>query len=401
MNPISARFAKPQLAAAIMVAAATLSVWNATAAFAAMPLEDVIDRAVPSVARVVRSGTFINKEGKLERTSAVGTAFVIDNGGHLLTNCHVASDYKHDLITRTVQVVFGDDQSRYDAEVVGCDEPSDLGLLYVPEVTGKRKPLAFAQAIKTGQEVIAVGFAQNIDGLPTITRGIVSGINRTDFYGDFADLVQTDAVLNHGNSGGPLMNMNGEVVGVNTYIYKAPAQGVNGETTTVQMPGMYLARSAVTASLFARKPIDKGEIVRPDLGLNVVSVDRWSIDELRLPNGGVEVKVVEQGSIAARAGIEAGHIIHAITVNGVRHPIHDRGSFYNLLAQIEGGDTARLHFMAFTAQGEEAKKNGEPLSSSMIKWLYVDVAIPSSTTTAPTQANGAQTTQPATQRPAT
>jgi S1-C subfamily serine protease len=286
-----------------------------------------------------------------------------------------------------VKVVFGDDSSRYDAEVVGCDKSSDLGVLYVPGIAGKRKPLVFAQSIRMGQEVVAVGFAKNIDGLPTITRGVVSGINRTDFDGEFGDLVQTDAALNHGNSGGPLMNMNGEVVGVNTYTYAVPVEDDAGQTKIVDIPGIYLARSAVTASLFAHELIDNGAIARPDLGLKVFSLDRWTIDRLQLPNGGVFVKQVEPGSIAARAGIKAKNLIYAITVNGVRYPIHDHGALNNLLAQIKQGDTVRLHFMAFTEQGDKAMGNGEPLTAEMIEWFYADAAIPAAEKP-PVQANG-------------
>jgi S1-C subfamily serine protease len=384
------------IAAATATAIAAMTFWNSATAFAATPLEEVVHHAIPSVARVVLNGTFINDQGKPERTISVGTAFVIDNGGHMLTNCHVASDYGHTLITRTVQVVFGDDQSRYDAKVVGCDKPSDLGMLYVPSIVGKRVPLTFARTedIRMGMEVVAVGFARNIDGVPTITRGIVSGVNRS-LFGDFSDLVQTDAVLNHGNSGGPLMNMNGEVVGVNTYSYMGRKPGKNGETVFEDVPGIYMARSAGTAALFAQQLIDHGEISRADLGLSGISIDNATVDSLQLPSGGVYVKSVKPGSIAARAGIQAGHVIQAITVNGLRYEISGLGDLNNTLALINGSNIIRVNFMEFTEEGQQSIDNDLPLSARMVKLFYTDATIPS-VKPAPTQTSGAQNTRPAT-----
>jgi hypothetical protein len=191
------------------------------------------------------------------------------------------------------------------------------------------------------------------------------------------------------------MNMNGDVVGVNTYSYMSRKLGKNGETVFEDVPGIYMARSAGTAALFAQQLIDHGEIARADLGLSGISINNSTVYSLKLPNGGVFVESVTPGSIGARASIEALHVIQAITVDGHKYEIRSRGDLNNRLALIHGSNIACLELMEFTEKGKQRIANNLPLSKDMITLKDACAFIPS-VKKAPTQAIGAQNTQPAT-----
>jgi putative serine protease PepD len=180
----------------------------------ALDVAGVLDRMSSSVVSIEstvqqRRGPFVS-EGR-----GAGTGIVLDDKGHVLTNAHVV-----DGATSTTVTLAGAGGARA-AEVVGTDAEADIAVLKVDDPTGLR-PATFANdaAVQVGDQVVAIGNALALDGGPTVTEGIVSALDRsieTD-SGTLHGLIQTDAAISSGNSGGPLVNANGEVIGVNTAV---------------------------------------------------------------------------------------------------------------------------------------------------------------------------------------
>jgi S1-C subfamily serine protease len=232
-----------------------------------------------------------------------GTAFVFDTAGHLLTNCHVVTNEKMHTVYETVDVRFASHAVpvTVTAKVLGCDKASDLAVLDVDPLARVLVqpfpapiPAANYQDIKVGQDVLAVGFALNIEGQPSVTRGVISGLNRG--LGDAGGLIQTDAAINHGNSGGPLINLKGEFVGVNTY--------------TSNEPGQFYARSIGTALPFAQELCKRGQLDRLDLGIDkVITLPQEFGDETLFPFGGAAVWTFAKNAPLQAAGLQSGDVI--------------------------------------------------------------------------------------------
>jgi serine protease Do len=141
---------------------------------------------------------------------ALGSGFVIDHDGYIVTNNHVVDHASE------VKVRLSDDRE-FDAKVIGTDKQTDLALIKVEAGDLPQLPLGDSDSVRVGEDVIAVGNPFGLGG--TVTRGIVSAMARDINAGPYVDFIQTDAAINRGNSGGPLLNLEGEVIGVNSAIY--------------------------------------------------------------------------------------------------------------------------------------------------------------------------------------
>ncbi len=174
----------------------------------AIDVAAVLQTITPSVVTIISN---------LADGRATGTGVVISSDGEILTNAHVVED------ADSVSVMFVDSLNPVSAQVLAIDMGNDLALLRV-DLSGLL-PVVFADAtsIDIGDDVVAVGFALNLDGGPSVTRGIVSALNRTITSGDGAldGLIQTDTAISSGNSGGPLLNTSGQVIGINTAVFKS------------------------------------------------------------------------------------------------------------------------------------------------------------------------------------
>jgi len=174
----------------------------------AIDVAAVLQTITPSVVTIISN---------LADGRATGTGVVISSDGEILTNAHVVEG------ADSVSVMFVDSLNPVSAQVLAIDMGNDLALLRV-DLSGLL-PVVFADAtsIDIGDDVVAVGFALNLDGGPTVTRGIVSALNRTITSGDGAldGLIQTDTAISSGNSGGPLLNTSGQVIGINTAVFKS------------------------------------------------------------------------------------------------------------------------------------------------------------------------------------
>jgi S1-C subfamily serine protease len=182
------------------------------------PVVAVVKKVLPAVVNVTSDITQDGQQGK-----GVGTGFVVDPDGVIVTNCHVVEN-----ATKITVFTSDADPKKYDARVIGGDCLHDLAVLKVGATGLATVPLGNSSSLQLGQSVVALGYALALEGGPTVTSGIVSSLNRTiqvqdpgctsckDGTRTYTDVVQTDAAINHGNSGGPLVNLSGQVVGINS-----------------------------------------------------------------------------------------------------------------------------------------------------------------------------------------
>ncbi len=232
------------------------------------------------------------------KSSALGSGFIIDAKGIVVTNNHVIQDAE-DIIVR----VNGDEE--YKAKVVGADPLSDIAVLQL-ETEDKFTPVAFGNSDKAriGDWVIAIGNPFGLGG--TVTSGIISARNRSIGLSRYEDYIQTDASINSGNSGGPLFDMKGDVIGINTAIL-----GRNGSI------GIGFSIPANSAKIVIDQLIEFGETKRGWLGVRIqdVTAEIAEVEKLDEPRGALVASVAEN-SPSEKAGIKAGDII--LEFNGVR-----------------------------------------------------------------------------------
>jgi serine protease Do len=229
--------------------------------------------------------------GQLQQTG-LGSGLVLDSDGYVLTSHHIIAG------AESIEVQLSDDR-RVSAEVVGIDPPTDLALLRVDATGLETVELGDSDALEVGDWVLAIG---DPFGLPrTVSAGIVSAKGRADVgIVEFEDFIQTDAAVNPGNSGGPLVDVEGRVVGINTAI----------ATRSGGSAGIAFAIPSNMAAEIARDLRERGKVVRGHLGLYVASVPDGVAGSLGIPAaGGLLVQRVSSGSAAQAAGLQSGDII--------------------------------------------------------------------------------------------
>jgi S1-C subfamily serine protease len=259
----------------------------------AEPLPAIYERVAPSVVAV--QATRVNRS-RLDRRfgNVVGSGVIIERDGQVLTNAHVVDGAASLVVTL-------DNGAKVSAKVLGLDTVLDLALLRV-EATD---PLPAARlgdsaTTKVGDEVVAIGSPVGLE--QTMTRGIVSGLNR--FLPGVSDepMIQTDAPINPGNSGGPLVDRCGRVIGINTLI-----------SQDAQSIGFAVPVNAAKSVL--RDLRERGRVVRPWLGMQGREVDAKLATVVRLPiTPGYLVEVVHEGSPADSAGVRGGSL--AVVIEG-------------------------------------------------------------------------------------
>lgn len=231
------------------------------------------------------------------KATSLGSGFIIDPKGYVVTNNHVIQDA--DAIT-----VITHGNTRLEAEVVGRDPKTDIAVLKV-KPQGKLASVSFGNSDKTrvGDWVLAIG---NPFGLgSTVTAGIVSARGRDINSGPYDDFLQTDASINRGNSGGPMFNMDGQVVGINTAIYSPSGGSI----------GIGFAIPSASAKLVVRQLIDHGEVKRGWLGVHIQTVSEEIAESLGMKEAkGALVASVTEGGPAEKAKIKPGDVI--IEFNG-------------------------------------------------------------------------------------
>jgi serine protease Do len=268
--------------------------------------------------------------------SVAGSGFIYDQQGYIVTNNHVIRESERTLGRRVEYTVELWNGEKLEAKPVGVDELSDLAVLKV-EAPGLRPAVVGdSDGLKVGQAVLAIGnqFGR-LQG--SVTMGIVSALGRSDFDDDptlpvYRNFIQTDAAINNGNSGGPLVNLKGEVIGINTAI--SSPSGVNA--------GIGFAIPSNMIRFVVPQLISRGTVTRAWLGVNIEDVRRIRADVRQTyrirGERGVIVTSVFEGSPAQEAGILPGDMV--LEVEG--EMISDRPKLQLVIAQRKPGSTLNL-----------------------------------------------------------
>lgn len=239
----------------------------------------------------------------MRRQSALGSGFIIDIQGHVVTNNHVIEEADE------IDVILSDG-TVLSAKLVGRDEETDLALLKV-DSKGPLIPAVFGNSdiAQVGEWVVAIGNPFGLGG--TVTAGIISARNRDISAGSFDDFIQTDAAINRGNSGGPLFNLKGEVIGINTAIF---SPGDSGGSVGVG----FSVPSNLTKSVVAQLK-RYGSTRRGSLGVMVRAVDQQIAEAygLKRPEGAI-ITGVTKGGPAEGAGLKVGDLITAFNNQPIR-----------------------------------------------------------------------------------
>ncbi|SON53564.1 putative periplasmic serine endoprotease DegP-like precursor [Hartmannibacter diazotrophicus] len=266
--------------------------------------------------------------------TALGSGFIIDPDGFIVTNNHVVGDATD--IKVTLQ-----DGTEMPAKLIGRDKKTDLALLKVEP----KKPLpsvsfAAADEIKVGEAVMAVGNPFGLGG--TVTAGIVSARGRDIHSGPFDDYIQTDAAINKGNSGGPLFDMNGHVIGINTAIFSPSGGSV----------GIGFAIPSTLAQPIVQEIRDKGSVSRGWLGVAIQPLTDDLAASMGLKNtDGALVANVTDDSPAKKAGIESGDVITGVS----GQPVKEFRDVARLVAAVPPGTDTKI----------EVLRNGSPMTVSV------------------------------------
>jgi len=222
----------------------------------------------------------------------MGSGFVFDDRGYILTNNHVISDAERIVVTL-------ENGKSVSGRIVGTLRSNDLAVVKIGSDQPKSVELGNSDELKVGQRVFAIGNPFGLPGGPTVTSGVISALNRTitGEEGSFTGLVQTDAAINPGNSGGPLIDTGGRVVAICTAIIPY-AQGIG------------FAVPVNAAKDFSREIIQYGATVRPWLGITGLSINPGIAENYNLPvERGVFVASIASDSPAEKAGLAQGDII--------------------------------------------------------------------------------------------
>ncbi len=313
-------------------------------------ITNAVERASPAIVSVVATETvpisqfpneeylrfFFGDQFSRENTS-VGSGFIISEDGLVVTNQHVIGRQPSEISISTT------DGESYDAELIGNDELTDIALLRIKS----DKVFPFVEftdsdEIMVGEWSIALGnpFGLFDDGKPTVTVGVVSAVNR-DFRPDpnnprtYIDMIQTDAAINRGNSGGPLLNSNGDVIGINTFIYTGG--------TSAGFVGLGFAIPSNRVEKIISQLLTSGSVVLDyDPGMEFTSMTEQLVYRYRLPYvNGLLVTSVNKGGPAYECGIIPGDVIVRIGEERVLSKMHAMA----LLREYEEGDSMYVELL--------------------------------------------------------
>lgn len=250
-------------------------------------------QAAPAVANILTKATEYDFWMDPVPVEGAGSGFVIDAKGYILTNFHVVQG------AQTIEVVLGD-QTRHSAKFIGADQRNDVALIKIDPGNKPLTALALGDsaALQVGQKVLAIGNPFGFQS--TLTTGVVSALGRTVQTGQntlIDEAIQTDAAINRGNSGGPLINTHGEVIGINSAIY----------TPTGTTAGIGFAIPVNTAKRIAHDLITDGRVHQAFLGVETIPINESFAEALGLPaQEGLLVQTTTRNGPAAQAGIKGG-----------------------------------------------------------------------------------------------
>lgn len=310
------------------------------AAFNLLDLEkrtiSIYEQAVKSVVNIsnikVKRGFFVDA---VEIPVGAGSGFVWDKEGHIVTNYHVADNGSKFLIT------FHNDKKQYQAKFVGGEKAKDIAVLKLLEMPPSLTPLPITRSnkLKVGQISIAIGNPFGLDH--SMSMGIISALGRSiDGYGGIKinNMIQTDAAVNRGNSGGPLIDSSGRLIGMNTLIY----------STSGSSAGLGFAIPSDTINRIVPQITKHGKVIRPALGIGILPDN---IKKRFVGSKGIVISTIQPGSPAELAGLKGmkqdnygrlylGDII--VKIDKVIVNTHD--DIYNTLDKYKIGDMIKVHY---------------------------------------------------------
>jgi serine protease Do len=267
----------------------------------------------------------------------IGSGFIITPDGYVLTNAHVVADASEVVVALT-------DRREFTAKVVGVDKGSDVAVLKIPGTNLPTVHLGDSTALRPGQWAIAIGSPFGFDN--SVTAGVISATGRPlpdDAGHNFVPYIQTDAAVNPGNSGGPLFNLDGQVIGINSQIY----------SRTGGYMGMSFAVPIDLALNVKDQLLKTGKVSRSRIGVTVQEVNRQLAETfgLDIPHGAL-VSGVEPQSPGEKAGLKAGDVITSVNGRSINHS-------YDLpavISQLAPGSTAKLGIWHEKKAGEMSLK---------------------------------------------
>ena len=301
---------------------ATLDLHNAPAGVENIPsegglsLQEIYSRSIPSVVSIGCT---------LPGGSSNGTGVVLTENGYLVTNAHVVEG----AVSISVRL---SDEREFTARIIGSDEVSDLAVLRIG-VEGLT-PAQFGDSanLRVGDSVVAIGDPLGVEYRGTYTNGIISGIDRdVDMDGRTMTLIQTNAALNSGNSGGPLINCYGQVIGINT-------MKIGAFTDRAGVEGLGFAIPSATVKTIVDQLISQGYVSgRPTLGIEGESLSPFYQHYYGLP-AGLYITQVDSGSDAEEKGIEGGDLL--MSINGIS--VTNMDDMKSAIMECEVGQTAEV-----------------------------------------------------------
>jgi len=306
-------------------------------------LPDIVDEIMPSVVGI--SSTFeitetynswgwmgMQPETQTQQAVATGTGIVMTEDGYIITNAHVVYDTEYNAKEATDVSVLFNDESEHDAKIIAYDVETDIAVLKIDESDLKPAEFGDSSDLRVGELVIAVGNPLGFELFGSVTSGIVSALNREIKINEKnMTLIQTDAAINSGNSGGPLLNSCGQVIGINS-------AKMSSSYGSASVEGLGFAIPINEAKKIIDDLINNGYVTgRPQIGITSVDVTEAYANYLNIPMG-VYVRDVSSGSAAEMAGIKSGDII--IAIQG--EPIKNTEELNEIKNKYKAGDTITL-----------------------------------------------------------
>lgn len=274
--------------------------------------------------------------GKVEVPQGAGTGFVWDDSGHIITNFHVVQG------GNTFVITFHNDKKQYKAKVVGVAPNKDIAVLKLIDRPKELKPIMVgsSKTLLVGQMALALGNPFGLDH--SISKGIISALGRKiDGIGGVKihNMIQTDAAINQGNSGGPLLNSSGELIGMNTMIF----------STSGSSAGLGFAVPVDTVSRIVPQLINHGKVIRPGLGVGILEEH---VRERYVGEKGAAISFVDPEGSAAEGGLRGmmkdsfgriyiGDVI--LTINGKE--VNSKDDVYHELEKYKIGDTISIEYL--------------------------------------------------------
>ena len=291
-----------------------------------------------------RFGVDQKREANLTPQRGGGSGFFVHADGHVLTTAHLVEGAEDITVTLT-------DKREFKARIVGADKRSDVALLKIDAGGLPALRPGDVARLRVGEWVIAIGSPFGMEN--TVTAGIVSAKARET--GEFVAFIQTDVSINPGNAGGPLINMRGEVVGINSQIY----------TRSGNFMGISFSIPIDEAMRVADQLRSHGRVIRGRIGVQIDEVTREMIESLNLPrSAGALVRSVEPGGPAEKAGLEAGDIVVRFDARNVERSSELSRWVNNMkpgtrvtLQVLRRGVARELHLVVAEAEAEPARRD--------------------------------------------